>query len=81
MPNAMDSYQQYILSASAIQGSMDWSSLNIDMGCPVGGDIYALCPSDSFWARLVTNFTPKMRAKANTVGKRALGMLERVWVA
>jgi len=42
MPSVMNSYQQYMLSSEAFQGSLDWSSLNVDSACPVAGDPYAI---------------------------------------
>ena len=50
VPDVLNEYQSYILSAPAIQGSLDWDSLNIDAAqCPLNNNPYALCTSDPFY--------------------------------
>lgn len=63
MPDVLNSYQQYILSSSAFQGSMLWSGLNVDSDCPVAGDPYAICPADDCWNEIVADFTSQMNGK------------------
>lgn len=64
----MDQYQSYILSAeaTAIRGSMDWSSLYVDgETCPEagGGDPYAICKGDAWWGEVVGAFVGAMGGK------------------
>jgi len=64
MPDVLCEYQDYILAAPAIQGSMPWTNLNIDCACPNKGDPYAVCASDEAYLKMVTQFVPKMQVKA-----------------
>ena len=57
-----DQWHATILQSQAINGDMTWASLVVDGACP-GGNPYAICPGDSSYADLVTDWIAQINGK------------------